>query len=227
MDSDSEDGKRRFALVGLKPDPQELLAIDYEPSHFLRRHEGHVTLYTGNSDDDPIDIGRYQAFYVDAEGAVCADVSLHDVLDTTQSTYDYLQLYQPGEGTYTEAVLKAAKADWLYEPNLLILDRLEILPAYRRRGYGLQALIGMMHWFQAGAGLVVMKPFPLQSEASSRRSDEPDLMALSSFTTHHTKARAKLRRYYAQLGFKLVPRTQFMVRRVDQRPPSLPAHLDI
>jgi hypothetical protein len=45
-------------------------------------------------------------------------------------------------------------------------------------------------------------------------------MELDKFPSHHTAARTKLRRYYAQLGFKLVTKTQFMVRREDQVPPA-------
>lgn len=211
-----------FALVGLKTDSEELLATDGEPNHFVRQHGGHVTLYDGDG-DEPMEIGRYRAFYVDVEGAVCAEESVFDIFDCMSETAGYLELYKPGWGEFTDAAMKAAQADWLYEPNLLILDRLEILPRYRGYGFGLQALIGMMHWFQAGAGLVAMKPFPLQSESSYSRKDKPDPMELDKFPAHHTQARTKLRRYYAQLGFKLVTRTDFMVRRVDQSPPTLPA----
>lgn len=223
MDSDVKYVPSDYAVVGLRSDPQRLLAIDDEPSHFLHRHEGHVTLYDGEGGDDPIEIGRYRAFYIDAEGALNAGVPLHDVLDTMQETYDYLGLYDLDTGSFSEAAKKAGDADWLYEPNLLILDRLEILPRYRGRRYGLLALVGLMHWFQPGAGLVAMKPFPLQSEASDRRpGDPPDPLELDKFPSHYIAARTKLRRYYGQLGFKLVTKTDFMVRRVDRALPELP-----
>lgn len=212
-------------VVGLEPDPEALLAFDDEPEHFLRTHEGKVVLFDG--DGDPVEIGRYRAFYVDAEGALRARMPVYDVFDTMQETCDYVDLYEADAWQYTAAAEKAAGAGYLmFDPNLLILDRLEILPLYRGRGYGLQAIIGMMHWFSAGAGLVAMKPFPLQSEASSRRpGDPPDPMELDKFPSHHTAARTKLRRYYAKLGFKLVTKTEFMVRRVDQAPPTLPTTL--
>lgn len=69
MDSDGKYVPADCAVVGLKSDPQRLLAMDHEPSHFLHRHEGHVMLYDGEGGDDPIDIGRYRAYYIDAEGA--------------------------------------------------------------------------------------------------------------------------------------------------------------
>lgn len=206
--------------VGLKTDPEELLAIDREPTHFVRQHDGAVVLF---DDDESVEIGRYKAFYIDVEGAMCAEESLFDIFDSRHQTLGYLELYNPGFGEFTEAAMKAAKADWLYEPNLLILDRLEILPRYRGHGYGLEALIGMMHWFQAGAGLVAMKPYPLQFEGGGPTPGEPDPMELAKLPIKEIAARTKLRRYYAQLGFRLVPKTPFMVRRVDQAPPKLPA----
>ena len=62
VDSDGEYVPADYAVVGLKSDPQRLLAIDDEPSHFLHRHEGHVTLYDSEGGDDPIEIGRYRAY---------------------------------------------------------------------------------------------------------------------------------------------------------------------
>ncbi len=219
MTSDMKYMPTDFGLVGIKTDPDQLLSLDDEPNHFVRRHEGRVTLYDGDG-DDPIDIGRYRAFYIDAEGALCADMPLFDVFDSVSEVYPYVQLYDLDEGSQSAAAKKAAGADFLFEPNLLILDRLEILPRYRGHGYGLQALISMMHWFQAGAGMVAMKPFPLQSEC--RRDGKHDDLELDKFPAHYTQARTKLRRYYAQLGFKLVPKTEFMVRSVDRAPPRLP-----
>lgn len=219
--SDSEFFPSEFAYVGLKTDSQELMADFEEPIHYVRRHEGHVLLF---DEDEATEIGRYRAFYVDAEGAVCANMPVFDAFDSMQEIYDYLQLYESDSWEFSTAAKNASGIEALWDPNLLILDRLEILPRYRGHGYGLQALIGMMHWFQAGAGLVAMKPFPLQSEASNRRpGDPPDPMELDKFPSHHTAARSKLRRYYAQLGFKLVTKTEFMVRRVDQAPPTVPA----
>ncbi|WP_422012692.1 hypothetical protein [Roseateles sp.] len=212
-----------YVSVGLKPDPEELLTADREPDHFIRWLEGRVVLF---EDDESTEIGRYRAFYIDAESAMHARMPLFDVFDSMQETCDYLELYEADSWAYSAAALKAAGAGYLlFEPNLLILDRLEILPPYRGRGYGLHALIGMMHWFQAGAGLVAMKPFPLQFESAAARRGPEDPMELAKLPTNEVAARTKLRRYYAQLGFKLVAKTPFMVRRVDQAPPAVPVRL--
>ena len=48
--------------------------------------------------------------------------------------------------------------------NFLILDRVELLPKYRGDGVGLLVLRSLIERFGAEAGVVGMKPFPLQLE---------------------------------------------------------------
>ena len=49
--------------------------------------------------------------------------------------------------------------------NLLIIDRLEILPRYRGKKLSLLILNHMINRFSSGAAIIAMKPFPLQFEA--------------------------------------------------------------
>ena len=100
-------------------------------------------------------------------------------------------------------------------PNMLILDRMEILPKYRRMGIGLHALRCLQRQFSTGCGIVVMKPFPLQFEQGGpeKNMHEPEFVrfGLGDFDRNQKRATAKLRAYYARLGFVRVPRTEFMV----------------
>ena len=93
--------------------------------------------------------------------------------------------------------------------NLLILNRLVIDLPYRGRQFGLEALRGLMQRFRVGAGLIVMKPFPLQFEGEATR-EELETRGLAGFKGGIRAATSKLRAYYAQLGFKSIPRTPFM-----------------
>lgn len=54
--------------------------------------------------------------------------------------------------------------DDIWNFNLLILDRVELLPRYRGNSSGLIVLRSLIERFGAGAGVVGMKPFPLQFE---------------------------------------------------------------
>ena len=64
----------------------------------------------------------------------------------------------------------------------------------------------MIQRFRMGAGLVVMKPFPLQFEGRTDERVPPGL----KFQGNQVAATQKLRAYYSRLGFKLLPRSQYM-----------------
>lgn len=69
-----------------------------------------------------------------------------------------------------------------------------------------------------------MKPYPLQFEAhflDERSAIERHRLALDRFQPDQRKATAKLRKYYSRLGFRTVPRTDYMVLSPEVRLPDL------
>lgn len=211
----------RARCVCLVFDSAELSSSADEPDDFLREYTGRVTI-PGEDWDEVVEVGRFRAFYAYTEAAVNERISIFDLFDTRSETIGFYALYDE-DHCFNEATRKAAKSDYSFDANLLILDRLEIFPPHRGKSYGLKALVGLIHWLQPGAGMVAMKPFPLQFEASVRDLDPeaPDPMALKQFKGTFMSARAKLRRHYAKLGFRLVAKTDFMVRAVDLPLPRL------
>lgn len=186
------------------------LADSDEPSRFVREYSGRLKI---DNDDGEHAIGTFRAFYVDVTGAVSEGESVLDVFDTYSETVDYLDLYDE-DMKYLPSVRKAARAHFVWEPNLLILDRLIIEPQWRGAGRGLLALRCLVEQLRAGAGMVAMKPFPLQKEAhfkSSHAADERRKLELDSFSQDMRVATLSLRRYYAKLGFAKVPRSDLMV----------------
>ena len=94
-----------------------------------------------------------------------------------------------------------------FEPrsvDLLILERIELRPEYRGCGFGLLAAHSMIEMFGSHCGLVACKPYPLQFEGTNRWT--PPAQA-SGRTQALRNARKKLRRYWARIGFRRVPRT--------------------
>src|SRR5205085_12479330 len=98
----------------------------------------------------------------------------------------------------------------VYGIDLLILDRLEILPEYRGRRLGLACLYRCIQQFWHGAGLVVLKPFPLQFENNGHKSEWRESLELGKFGKYLKSSRSKLEKYYATLGFEKLPRTEIM-----------------
>lgn len=199
------------------------LVDDREPNRYHRCIDGQVQI--GDDDDDELrtTVGNFSVIVIDVEAAITEGECMFDVFDCSSKTVDYFSLY--GEGMeFVPEVVKALKGGERWSPNMLVLDRLEILPEHRGRRYGLEALRWMQFHFGTGCGIVVMKPFPLQFESGARTSDGKEAFAklgLGDFTDNKDAATRKLRTYYRQAGFVHVPGTEFMIGDPEMRLPKL------
>jgi hypothetical protein len=216
MTIDVDDG-----YVLLKFHPRTVLVGNEEPSRHLHHWTGDVVLGGVNGDAEEIKIGEFSLYYVDLCTVVDEGGSVHDVFDTSGSTYGYLSaLYDAPEGGFFHKRVMRLIADEFYEPNLLILDRLTIDPPYRGKQRGLIALLGLIDQFCSGVRVAALKPFPLQHEASAKREDRTDeyrRLELDKFEQDMRKSTAALKRYYARAGFKAVPRTDYMILDLQSR----------
>jgi hypothetical protein len=133
----------------------------------------------------------------------------------------YSALYDSKTRGFKESVLKLFDYE-VFGINLLILDRLEILPEYRGGGLGLACLYRCMQQYKHGCGLVTLKPYPLQfetirgsgdkNEHDERKDQEPwrQSLNLKVFGTDKKTCMKKLEKYYQRLGFIKIQRTEVM-----------------
>lgn len=188
-----------------------------EPTSYLIHVSGQVIATADRSREETL-AGRFSVYYVDCDGALNARVPLFDVMDQTQEVHNYYAaLIDIDAGDIRQSVVKATGMDFL-SGNILILDRLELLPAFRGRGAGLELLRAMIHRFGFGTGLIAMLPFPSQYgtlDAKARDPEWRDRMGLKAFKSGKGDALRKLRSYYATLGFKQLARSQYMVLATD------------
>lgn len=115
-------------------------AADDEPSKFL--FESHGKLVMTDDDDNETEIGVFSAMVVDVQSAIVEHGSVFDVFDSHSTSIGYFNdLYDQGSGDFKAQVVKVAYGeDYLWNPNLLILDRLIVYPEHRSHGVGLLAL---------------------------------------------------------------------------------------
>jgi GNAT superfamily N-acetyltransferase len=187
------------------------------PDKFCHEWTGDVRLFT--RDFAPGErIGTFSCCVVDAMASVNERVSLDCTFDYSATTLRFWdELFEP-DGDFKDKVAKRINAIGVWNPNILILERLLILPRYRGHGYGLAALAGIIEAFRTGVGVVAMQPYPLQFEAPPIREDERaefERYGLGDFKSSLPASRARLRKYYGRLGFRHVPRTNMMVRSPD------------
>jgi hypothetical protein len=168
-------------------------------------------------------IGKFRVYYVDVERAMNQREPIYHVFDGhSAEVEEYFEPIFESEGyDFNENLLEVVSHE-VSGYNLLILDRLEILPQYRRKKLGLTILHHMIERFSAGASIVAMKPFPLQFEPIRDEDKKKwhDKMRLDQFPTDENIAIEKLYTYYRKLGFIHLNGTPMMVISTDWSLPT-------
>lgn len=211
--------------ISLRFEEREVYVECDEPDQYVHRFSGEV-LWMDDRDEDQT-IGWFDAAYVDVESAIDEGDDIPTVFDAAgQNELEYFEALYEMTGDVRPDVLDQlyGKHGGLWAPNLLILERLAILPAHRGKRVGLVALWGLMRILGLGAGIVVMKPFPLQHErmpTSERGKERRTALHLDEQPKNLRKSTAALRRYYKRLGFKTLRGTEFMIRDARRSLPSI------
>jgi hypothetical protein len=192
---------------------------------YLITIEGSILYYPDDDetldDDESVRAGKLKAYYVDLDGARNDGYEPFDILDMEASTAEfYPVLFDNKTKDFKESLCELTGTDFL-DSNLLILDRVEVLPAYRGVGLGLASIYRCMQRYQYGCGIIALKCFPLQFECHSPENDEwKSNMNLPKFESNEKAARKKLASYYGHLGFERVKRSEIMVLSPIMRQPN-------
>jgi GNAT superfamily N-acetyltransferase len=216
MDAIEPDFPRDYRYCTLTFAEQRVMLDDNEPSRYLMHWNGTIDWHPPRG--ERVDsIGAFSLYLVDCDSAINDRKSVFDVFDSAQQTMDLFEdLFDVDTDELKMRVAEIAfGTGYAISSNVLLFDRLVIYPAHRGRGVGLLALRALMHHFRSFAGIMVMKPFPLQFEGSAPTELSGlgrENWALENFKKKRPAATARLRRHYAKLGFAHVPRTDYMVR---------------
>jgi GNAT superfamily N-acetyltransferase len=185
-----------------------------EPDHFLYASKGSIG-YIEWEHETLVEIGRFNVVFADITGGEAIGLNLRETLDGMAKTEEMTVLFDDEGAEFSEAVLKVCGEE-VFGRNLLLLDRIEILPAYR--GYGLANLVtkALIRRFGKGAGMAVIKPFPLQFEMdlpgeASEWKEWRQRMGYSEMKGSQASATKSLKAFYKRLGFNAVPKTGLMV----------------
>jgi hypothetical protein len=114
--------------------------------------------------------------------------------------------FEPDDWEYKKAVRRQFPN--ILSLDLLILERAEIEPGFRKRGLGLLAVSRTVDLFGVNCGLVAMKPFPLQFR-NYLNSGWCPFDGLQDPAAAFRIARRRLRQYWSRVGFKRVNGTEY------------------
>jgi hypothetical protein len=183
---------------------------------YLSEYEGELLVGLEDDVDEFRLAGRVKLFIVNPDAAEDDEEapSLFELLDLRGETAAYLPLLHSTEpNRFSPALRRILREAIVPSRNMLILDRLEILPEFRRQRLGLRYIRTAVKRFGSGCRIVAIKPFPLQFE---RNLDDPDLewrarMNLDLLSRETRAATTKLKEYYSREGFIPVRGTDLMI----------------
>lgn len=91
-----------------------------------------------------------------------------------------------------------------YNSDLCIINRLEILPQYRRKGLGKKVIKDIFNRFSSSCGLFVVHAFPLQFEWSTldkKQTEWYKKMNFNDLEKDFEQAYYQLKSFYQKIGF--------------------------
>ena len=213
---------RKFADCGFSILFKSSALVDEETENYLITIDGEIRCVDDREKSTLV--GTMRAFFVDIEEAAINGDDPYSVLDQEEATAPfYPVLFNARTNDFKASICRLAGGD-TWSRNLLILDRLEILPAYRGKHLGLACLYRCMQQHRHGAGLVALKCFPLQFEHKVPNGSEVkwhQKMKMEVLGKELRTCRSKLASYYSLLGFKRIGKTEFMILNPDLIQPRL------
>lgn len=191
-----------------------------EPDDYVIDIEGDIRFTQSARSRDVV--GQISARRLQAGRAYEDGMSLFEICDSVdQSLHDYASaVYDFDEESILESI-----SDGCSGADLLIVESIQILPAHRGNRLGLFAMRRTIDTVGDGCAVVVIKPFPLQYStardlSSAQRPEWETQMAMQSFTATEKAGFAKLRKHWAQLGFKRIGRTDYFALDMQVKRPS-------
>jgi hypothetical protein len=129
--------------------------------------DGHVNAHEGTREQRQV-AGRFEASYINVDNSLVTGVKLHGLMDaySAEMAEVHETLFDPRTDVLRKNV-KELLGDITFR-NVLVINRVEILPAYRGMGIGLAAIWDIIQRHSAGCGIVALKAFPYQFRSGSK-----------------------------------------------------------
>ncbi|MCW8137589.1 MAG: hypothetical protein KIT58_01645 [Planctomycetota bacterium] len=184
--------------------------IPHEPDDYILAFDGELVHFETNGQGEREEnVGTVSGFVVQVARMWESGQSVAEACDAHSAT---IEGYHAARFDDTGQQLREDVCEG-FASDLLIVDRIEILPRYRGARLGLLAMLTAIDTFGRGCGAVAIKPFPLQAEQGSDRLSlgRAAELELQKFTRNFARSQAKLRAYWGQAGFSRFEDTDYFV----------------
>ena len=218
----------------------ECASVD-EPEEYVRPISGYVEFFIGDDHDNAHEgkrewgtvAGRFHASYISVDNSLVDGVKLYDVMDAYSA--EIAEIFETLFNPHTDELRKDVKELLGDVPfrNILVINRVEILPAYRGMGLGLATMWNLLRRHSAGCGIVALKAFPFQFRDggwSGRLSDLEESewnkkMGYDPYSYTMEFAHEKLIFHLMKLGFKHIGATGVLALSTSIQTPSPPQEI--
>lgn len=183
------------------------------PEYYVTEINGEI-IFINENDEDTIG-GKVKYFFINIKNSVFKADYLLDLVSNTEPFIG--EIYRPDGFSFKKKIENLSMFGML-SLNLLILDRLEILPEFRGNNYSSRIIDDGIKMFGANAGLITLKAFPLQFEYKDEnklQSEWNKNMNLDILEKNEERALKKLIEFYKQLGFKKISSNNIMARVIE------------
>lgn len=177
---------------------------EYDPDRYVNRYHLKVSASTLESEDDNYEeIGQGLVTLILEGLAINHQYDLFDVFDCSQSTLELGERIYDFEQRQIKEELQQHFDYEIIDPNVLFLERLELIKNFRGLGLGKRVIKDITERFSGCAGLIALKAYPLQFEGVDRLNNNwVEKIELDDLEKDEEKAKYKLFNYYQNLGFQ-------------------------
>lgn len=185
---------------------------------------GYVFVYNIHDDNAPELAAKVQYTIVDINSAIAAGINPEWLLDIRTDTAHYMfSIYNKSGQMFNNRIQRLFDRT-IFNTNLLIIDRIEVLPKHRGKDLLTQILDDGIRHFGGKTHLAVLKAFPLQFEVQDIDDEMSAVLSwnkapeLDKFTQDENKAYRKLEKYYRRHGFVRITQCGVMVKPLEPEP---------
>lgn len=169
-----------------------------DPEDWVTEINGEVMIT--DEDDEEILAAKCKYYFVDLDNS-CE--SAENLLDLRSELVPFIALYEPGSASFKDSFLGMMNYD-IWHSNLLVIDRIEVLPVFRGKGLAKLIINDAINLFSSRADLVALNAFPLQFESNGpkyRPMKWARMMELNKLEGDERMANNRLSAFYESLGF--------------------------
>ena len=198
------------------------ISIDYKiHSSVMDEPEDCITIINGkvvhyNESDEKETIAKCRHFFIDLENS---GNDPYFLLDIRSELAPYTALYDSETASFKDELLVKAGDD-IWSTNLLVVDRIEILPEFRGEGISKMIFQDAIRLFSPRTDLVAIKCFPIQFEAKipdHKPSAWEKMMELDKLDPNEKTATKRLMSFYESLGFIPFGNDGIMVKSITKK----------